>query len=130
MKNKIAQSLISKINNFIVDVNSKRFPNNLWIKSNEVQIYVRKGYHVLDSEEIKICLDFATAEVPNKLKGKGIFTEVLDHFINNSPWEAIYAESVCNLRLVSFLCEKRGFNLCLGHDRYPEGTRSYFKKTN
>jgi N-acetylglutamate synthase-like GNAT family acetyltransferase len=84
--------------------------HNEWLKSEKMDVYVRKGHHLIDGE-IRSCFDVANISVPEKLRGHGIFTKWLEQVEKKIlPFgiEYVFVESILELRLVSFL-NSRGY---------------------
>lgn len=91
---------LNKLNDFINS--SKR---NEWIFSSGIRMYVRKSKRYYKKEFID-CLDLASAETDEY--GTGLFTYILEQILKKYPNKNIFAESILNDRLYTFLL-KYGF---------------------
>ena len=78
---------------------------NEWLSSAKMNVYVRKGRHLINGE-IRLCFDVASIGVPDNLRGKGIFTKWLEQVEKEIPSfeiEYVFVESILESRLIPFL---------------------------
>lgn len=64
---------------------------NAWLYSEEISVYVRKGYHPLNDKG-EYTLDIASVEV--HWKRKGIWTQFIKEVCELNPYTATYIENV------------------------------------
>jgi GNAT superfamily N-acetyltransferase len=92
---------------------------NAWIVGHEYEVYVRKGYHILDGRSTRHTLDIANIVVKEPARGWGVASSILDTATRLNPREAVYIENIMNLgwgeHLVSqgWLVVPRAVPLCL-----------------
>ena len=92
------------VRNFISDTN--RTISNVWITTDELQIYLRKAIHSVGGEIIRT-IDIANVSLVNQEdKGKGYFKEVI-LFIESFELP-VYVENVGNMELAAQLV-KHGY---------------------
>lgn len=83
---------------------------NEWISSGLLNIYVRKGRHIIQSKMAET-IDVANVQIhTNKERGKGRFTTWLHHAEREADQRGWYVrvECILNRRLVHYL-ERRGY---------------------
>lgn len=73
---------------------------NLWLKGSGIEVYVRKGYHLIDGKRCKT-LDIANITVTKK--GQGLGSEFLEFCCKINPFDAVYIENILNNRFFVFL---------------------------
>ena len=115
-------SIYVLIIDYLEEYKDKNYQSNKWLYGLEMEIYVRKGHHILD-KEIITCLDIANVTVYHK--GLGFFTLFL-HLMelilkSYDSFHAIYVESVQEERFGLFL-ESRGYT------RIPDSVPSSYYK--
>lgn len=97
------------VNNFLNDFkiflesNSK----NIWLISDDYRIYVRKSKRLFNGCFYD-CIDLVNINIENK--GKKIFSEILENFLQNHKNINIFVESIINERFLNFFL-KKGFIL-------------------
>lgn len=98
---------------------------NSWLEHGALQVYVRRGYHLIGGSELECCLDLATIEVAEECRGQGVFTRFLEE-VEAMSLAPIYVENVLDERFATFWL-RRGYT-SVGHDpdrcyvRYPHPT--------
>ena len=97
------KTVIEQLSDFIEE--TEKGLKNLWIQDDKMQVYVRKGYHLL-SGKASTTLDIATVEVYDEYRNKGLWTEFLKSAIELNPWSAVYVENVHNPYLASSLIRR------------------------
>jgi hypothetical protein len=83
---------------------------NEWLVVGKLRVYVRKGYHAIGPQCYQT-FDVASAELPQRQRGKGTFTaflEALRPIVAEAGIPVIYAESILETRLVPFF-ERIGY---------------------
>lgn len=78
---------------------------NTWIKYPNFEVYVRKGYHLLEGKQA-ITFDVANIHVHEEARGKGIFSTWLDMvetMAHEEGFDAVYVENLLNPLLANFL---------------------------
>lgn len=92
------------INELKIFLNSK--DRNTWIRTNILQVYVRKGIHLINNNLVTT-LDIANIEVKDKNKGIGTKFINIAHLSHN--FKATFIESILNERFYQYL-QKNGWN--------------------
>lgn len=87
-------------------VKTKRM-DRAWLHDRDLKVYVRLTCRYIDGT-VQDCLDVASAEVPEKYRGRGIFTRWMDKAeeIAAANGMTIYVESILNHRLFGFFRNK------------------------
>jgi N-acetylglutamate synthase-like GNAT family acetyltransferase len=78
---------------------------NIWLHSDKMKVYVRKGKHSLDNK-ISDCLDIASIQVEDEFQGHGIFKSWLRYAEDTATRfsiEAVFVENILNPRLATYL---------------------------
>lgn len=77
----------------------------VWLKTPEMQIFVRRSRRVFQKGEsvIHTALDIATVEVYEEHQRKGLFKNFLEYAEKINPWDAIFIENVFNDFLRNYL---------------------------
>lgn len=79
----------------------RSFMANEWLKSDEMEVYVRRGRHVIYPGKISVCLDIATINVHERRQG--IFSQFVEEAHALNPWEFTYIENVLTGFLIPHL---------------------------
>ena len=77
-----------------------------WLHSDHMSIYVRKGTHVDENNEIRKFIDLANIQVDIGYRGEGRFTNLLCHLEEQKYYEGIFVEAILNRRLWEFLVDR------------------------
>jgi len=85
--------------------NHTRHTANQWLYHDDIEIYVRIAYRVIEGNMEKV-FDIANVNVPEKKRGKGIFTRLLKEIERTIPYKYLHVENVHNSRVRSFLLEQ------------------------
>ena len=114
-------NIVQKIDTFVSAKGA--VGNNSWFNRDGIEVYIRLGYHVLQSTPYQ-CLDLANVIVEKKSQGH--FTQFLDQLENVAAkhGKPLYVENVLNDRLVEFFV-KRGYDLAVA--RGLCNTPSFYK---
>lgn len=108
--------VLAKLAAFIESVEKYRTKSE-WLSDDLMQVYVRKGVHMIDGE-LRTCLDIASVEV--YVQQKGTWTDFIWKAHKMSPWYCTYVECVHNPVLLAWLlknkflptsCERESFYL-------------------
>jgi hypothetical protein len=100
------KSVEDQLRSFIEVADARQWPRSTWIYSDTLDVYVRKGSHLLDTE--RTCLDIASIQVPESLWRQGIFSRFVMAAHEMHPWEATYIENAHN-PIIRNWCEKHGW---------------------
>lgn len=105
-----------------LSVKRRRWPANSWLYHTGFKTYVRIGARYIEG---KLCTTFeiASIEIPERRRGKGLFTQFLKDVFVLTDCEYVYIENVLNDRLAEHL-ERSGWVL----DSMHENDRCYYKK--
>ena len=95
-------TIIEQLVEFISDSDKKKFGNSKWISDDVMQVYVRKGYHLIFGKT-HTCLDLANVTVIESKQGQGLWRNFLAEAHSLNPWEATYVECVHNQILAQSL---------------------------
>ncbi len=79
---------------------------NKWIGDDNMEIFVRKSKRFIEGK-IQDFFDFATVNLDASIRGKKVFTNLLETFITNYPYN-IFVESIQN-PAVTHILKKFGF---------------------
>lgn len=82
-----------------------RFTMTEWLSDDKMQVYVRKGHHLIDGK-MRDCLDVANVEVYEQQQGT--WTDFIFKAHDMNPWDCTYVECVHNPVLAAWLL-KNGF---------------------
>lgn len=99
--------IVQQLQDFIDHAARNRFPANLWLADLTMEVYVRRGMHVIDEGITATTLDIANVTVSEPLRGKGLFTQFFKEACRRQPWDGVYIESVLNNRLAEW-CRNAG----------------------
>lgn len=88
--------------------------DRMWIKSDEMEIYIRKSKRFINKEIVN-CIDFASINVSQT--GVGTFTGFLKWFRKKYPMKNIFIESILTERFARFF-EKNGFTRIITTEDY------------
>lgn len=77
---------------------------NCWIHTPQMQVYVRKGHHIVNRHHY-LFLDIANIIVYENYRRKGLFKQTLDLFLHmcGAQYQGVYVESVHNPGLATYL---------------------------
>jgi hypothetical protein len=96
--------VIAQLAAFIDDMKGRKYPNNLWLTDERMEVYVRHSRRSLPYNDDRLtfkCLDVANVTVHNQ--GQGIFSQhFLPQAVTLNPWDAIYAENILTNRFADF----------------------------
>lgn len=86
-------TIIEQLQQFIKDAETGD-SRNLWIADDDMQVYIRKGHHLLPNGKIATTLDIANVTVEPSKQRKGLWTAFLAKAQEINPWEGVYVECV------------------------------------
>lgn len=109
-------TILEQLADFINDSDNKKFGNTKWIADDKMQVYIRKGYHLILGR-IHTCLDLANVLVLEEEQGKGLWRSFLAEAHRMNPWEATYVECVHNPILSQSLL-RNGWTPNLSYESY------------
>jgi hypothetical protein len=95
-----------QLREFIRIADARYWPCNTWIYSDTMDVYVRKGGHLLD--EVRTCLDIASITVREDQRRQGHFVRFVTAAHEMHPWEATYIENAHN-PIIRDWCERHGW---------------------
>ena len=96
------KTVIEQLVDFINDAEEKHV-YNLWLSDDIMQVYVRKGRHVIYSGKLSTTLDIASVTVAEEYQEQGFWTNFLNKAHEMNPWEATYIENTLNPVLTTSL---------------------------
>ena len=114
-------TVLEQLAEFIEGANS-RYTANSWLSDDKMNVYVRKGFHVIANNKAAWTLDIASVVV-HKQK-QGTWTDFIHKAHELNPWEATFVECVHNPILAAWL-GRNGWQVAPG--LIPE---SFFLLTN
>jgi hypothetical protein len=91
-----------------------RYPANIWLMDDKMQVYVRWGQHINNAGITFYSLDIANVEIfLEEDRGKGYFVAFLEEL---EAWFTgnIYIENVLNERLERFFASRKGYERMIG----------------
>jgi len=103
----ISQSLQDSIHRFIYAPGQLR---SEWLGDDVMSIYMRRSRRALTvNGEMKMweAIDFATIDVDPDHRGKGLFTQTVDHLLKVNPLPVLYVENAAEFLLPCLA--RRGF---------------------
>ena len=91
-------------------------------------VYCRWNARIAPGGGVVRCMDIADVHIPDKLRGRGLFTAYLQECeaLAGGDFDALYVENVFNERLANFL-HKRGYIAAVGSD--AKAPSFFFLKT-
>lgn len=106
--------LTQEIQMFIL--NEERWTNrNRWFEISKLKVYMRRGTHYIDEKFVQ-CIDVASVEVEEDVRGEGRFThflEDLEAFLDKErPDLLIYVENVLEARFQDFFKRRLNYEQC------------------
>lgn len=81
--------------------------HNMWIGDNNIQVYIRKGYHLIHQEFLNT-IDIANIQQDVEHRGKGFFKTFIQH-VERYKYP-VYVECIHNPRLTDML-ERNGYTI-------------------
>ena len=80
---------------------------NAWLQTDSVNMYVRKGVHIIDGQ-LTNTFDLASITIAENKRGCGLFKEIILYI--ESLGLPVYVESILNPKLADML-ERHGYSL-------------------
>ncbi|MEI8270924.1 MAG: hypothetical protein WCG45_06180 [bacterium] len=109
-------NIFEKLKNFIDESKEKRI-NNSWIDDENMKVYIRKGYHLIEGK-MTPTLDIASISVEEEKQNKGFCSQFLEDAHEQNPWDATFVECVLNTNLASHLLRNGWLPCQLGESFY------------
>lgn len=97
-----------ELEKFIDESENKRIRNK-WIDDENMKVYVRKGYRLINKKMVQT-LDIASIAVDEDKRRMGFCSKFLEEAHELNPWDATFVECVLNQNLACHLL-RNGWNM-------------------